>query len=125
MTPEIWLVLALVTTVNGVLWLVKRGSAQNDRAYNDARTDIETARVAEMGFIRTIAEQATLIAQQATQVATQATQITMLTREVFEVSEREKACTVRAERADGLIATLRSEVDEMRRVMTTDRGVPT
>lgn len=118
MTPEIWLVLALVTCVNGVIWLSKRGASQGERAYNDARTDVEIARTAEMGFARTIAEQATMIAQQATQIAT-------LTRDVFEVSERERACTIRAEKADGLITALRDEVDEMRRVFSTGRGVPT
>ena len=50
MTGEAWLVAAVFALVNALIWLSKRGSTQQDRAYQDARTDVELARAAEMGF---------------------------------------------------------------------------
>lgn len=111
MTPEMWLILAVAALVNALIWLSRRGAIQSEKAYSDARDDAKS-------FAATIAEQATLIAKQATQITT-------LTRDVFEVSERERACTLRSEKAEGLMALMRNEIDELRRDLSTGRGVPT
>jgi vacuolar-type H+-ATPase subunit I/STV1 len=91
---------------------------QEVRAYQDARGDVELERSAVIRNAQTIAQQSTLIAQ--------------LTRDVAEVSERERACTERAgeqekriTHQDALIDQLRAELADLRRVLSTERGVPT